>query len=47
MWFDTWKDIGRVLVVTAAAYALLVLALPAERTADQNADQRADRLTGR
>jgi uncharacterized membrane protein YcaP (DUF421 family) len=27
MWFDTWKDIARVLVVTAAAYATLVLIL--------------------
>jgi hypothetical protein len=47
MWFDTWKDIARVLVVTAAAYALLVLARRAERVAGQTADQRADRLTGR
>lgn len=27
MWFDTWKDIARVLVVTAASYATLVLIL--------------------
>ena len=27
MWFDTWKDITRVLVVTAASYATLVLIL--------------------
>ncbi len=27
MWFDTWKDIVRVLAVTAASYATLVLIL--------------------
>ena len=27
MWFDTWKDIARVLIVTAASYATLVLIL--------------------
>ena len=27
MWFDSWSDIGRVLLVGAAAYAFLILAL--------------------
>jgi len=27
MWFDTWADIGRVLIVGAAAYAVLIVLL--------------------
>jgi uncharacterized membrane protein YcaP (DUF421 family) len=27
MWFDTWSDVGRVLLVGAAAYAFLIIAL--------------------
>lgn len=27
MWFDSWSDIGRVLLVGAAAYAFLILTL--------------------